>query len=567
MRFHARHLYRFVLVGGTLVALSCASGGAWAQQKGNNDQQSAQAQAQDQGELQGQGFHSDDWAALDQLLDAHPDIAEALQANPDLIYDAGFLGQHSDLKDFCDAHPGIQQDINGNQVQFRDWFRIRRELRIMDQFLSTHPEVEQQLEANPQLVDNQKFLQDHPELRDFLNSHPEVKQAFDRNPVVFMRLETHFQIFLRDRFALQAVAQFFDSHPEVEKQLAANPKLIDERSYLADHPELQDFLKNHPEIQQVFDSNPTQFMSMEIRFQGGPGVVAMDEFLETHPDVAKQLEANPSLVNNPRYLNDHPELRNFLNSHPQVREAFTQNPWIFFHGRGRFQANGQPDVATMDAYLDKHHDEARDLDAYPARINDSDYLAHHKDLEAFLKKHPDVRTQFTQNPSAFMRQESQFDACAQMDDFLDAHKNIGKDLDQNPGSVKDSSYLDHHKDLKSFLAKNPGVSDQIMDNPGAFIGNEKRFEANRQMDAYLTNHKGVAKDLQKNPNNVKDTAYLDHHKDLKELMDKNPDLAQEAENNPSAFMQEQTKFHEEYKSEQIQQKTKVEDRASLHSSP
>jgi hypothetical protein len=56
-----------------------------------------------------------------------------------------------------------------------------------------------------------------------------------------------------------------------------------------------------------------------------------------------------------------------------------------------------------------------------------------------------------------------------MDDFLDGHKSIGKDLDQNPASVKDADYLDHHKDLKNFLAENPGVSDQFQDNPGAFM--------------------------------------------------------------------------------------------------
>jgi hypothetical protein len=560
MRFHARHLYHFVLTAGTLVALSCAPSGAWAQQTGASDSPqfsaSAHFQMQDQGEWQ--GTHWDDWVALDQFLDAHPDIDAALRANPDLIYDANFMGQHGDFRSFCDDHPGIGQDVR-NHPEFRDWFRFRREIGTMDRyFFSLHPEVEKELEANPKLIDDQNYLNDHPELQEFLNSHPEIRQAFDRNPVAFMNVATRIQFWMRDRFALMRMRQFFDSHPDIEKELAANPKLIDDQAYLKNRPELQDFLNSHAEVGQAFDRNPDMFMAMELRLQGGANVALMDQFLRAHPEIARQLEANPSLLTNVKYLNHHPELRNFLNNNPQIREAFVQNPSIFFNGGGQFRAGANgTDVVTMDAYLDKHRDVARDLNAYPERINDSDYLAHHKDLEAFLKKHPDVRDEFTHNPSVFMHQESTFDACAQMDDFLNNHRSVAKDLDTNPNNVKDDSYLDHHKDLKGFLAKNPGVSDQFHGNPSGFMDQERKFEANRQFDVYLSAHKSVAKDLQKNPDQVKDAKYLDHHKDLKELMDKHPELAEAANTNPSAFMQEQMQFQEQYKNQH-----KLEQRAT-----
>ncbi|MGB6075938.1 MAG: hypothetical protein WBG29_09905 [Candidatus Acidiferrales bacterium] len=573
MRSHARRLQRFVLAGGTLLALGCAPR-AWAQQSGNpNNQASTQSQVQGQmqgqGQFQAQGVHWDDWVAFNQFLDAHPGIEQALRANPDLIYDQGFLGKNGDLNDFCNAHPGLRQDMDANRAQFRDWFRNLRELAAMGKFLDSHPDITKQLEANPSLIDNKSYLQNHTQLQEFLSSHPQVEEAADRNPTRFMNLETRLQAGISDRFAVMAMGQFFDSHADIEKQLQSNPELINSQSFQQQHPGLQDFLNSHPQVQAQFDASPAVFMNAEIRFQGGPGVVAMDEFLSAHPEVTKQLEANPSLINNPKYLQNHPELRDVLNNNSQLREWFTQNPSNFLKVAYRDdglqgQGNGSADVATMDAYLDKHHDEARELNAYPARINDSDYLAHHKDLEAFLKKHPQVREEFTHNPSAFMYQESTFDACAQMDDFLGGHKSIGKDLDQNPASVKDANYLDHHKDLRNFLAKNPGVSDQFQDNPSAFMDREKRFEADREMDAYLSNHKNVSKDLQKNPDNVKDGNYLDHHKDLKELLDKNPELARAAESNPSGFMQEQMKFHEDYKNQHIQQRTTAEERASIH---
>jgi hypothetical protein len=591
MRLNARHLYRYVLVGGALVALSCVPSGAWAQQNGSNNPDPGQFTAQDQGQMQGE-FHWDDWVAFNQFLDAHPDIDAALRANPDLIYDTGFLAQHPDLGQFCQGHPGLQQDMNGNRDMFRHWFRLRRQLGDLSYFFEQHPDIEKQLEANPGLIDDKNFVQDHPALLDFLSSHPELTREFRQNPRLFMDIEIRFQIRLRDRTALFQMHNFFDEHPNIEKELAANPKLIDDQNYLQDHPVLQQFLNTHPDVRITFDQNPVLFMDIEANYRPGqyrwpyPGnghwgngypygnpsgnmrvdVASMDQFLSAHGEIAAQLQANPSLINNAKYLGSHPELRNFLNNNPQVRQAFTQNPSDFFNNlnQGQRAGNGTADVVTMDAYLDKHPDVARELEAYPARINDSDYLAHHKDLEGFLKKHPNVQQEFTQNPSAFMRQESAFDACAQMDDFLNAHKNIGKELDQNPASVKETAYLDQHKDLRSFLTKNPGVSDQMQSNPSGFMDQEKKFEANREMDSYLTNHKSVAKDLQKNPDDVKDAKYLDHHKDLKAVLIKNPELEQAANTSPSAFMQEQMKFHEDYKSQQIQQKTRVEQRATTH---
>lgn len=603
MRFNPKYFHRFVLIGGTLVALSCAPGGAWAQQ--NPSQGQAQLQTQGQAQFQGQDFHAADWAAFNEFLDAHPDVAEALRANPDLIYDQNFLGQHGELKGFCDAHPHLRQDMDADRPQYRNWFRYRREVRTMNQYFSTHLNILKQLEGDPKLVDDSNFLRDHSGLQDFLSSHPGVRQALDQNPALFMHLEARFQMDggagyrpVNDRGRnpnpdltrpeVASMDQFLDAHQDISKQLEANPSLITNPDFLRDHPQLQSFLNGHPRVQEEFAEAPNYFMNRENRYEGSPAdraadngdtrsrnpnpdltrpeVASMDQFLDAHQDISKQLEANPSLINNAKYLGDHPQLRDYLSAHAQVREEFTENPSYFMHRENQFDRaeNGQADVATMDEYLDKHPDVARELNAYPARINDSDYLAHHKDLDGFLKKHPNVREEFTHNPSAFMRQESAFDACAQMNDFLDRHKDVGKELSNNPERVKDAEFIDHHKDLKTFLTKNPGVSDQLQDNPNQFMDREKRFEADREMDQYLSNHKGVSKDLQKSPQQVKDANYLDHHKGLKELMDRNPELQQAAQADPSAFMQEQVKFHENYKNQHIAQKTKVEERANTH---
>lgn len=608
MRFNAKHLSRFVLVGGTLVALSCAPGIARAQ--GGS---ASRAAVQTEGQVQAQeNLRSSDWVAFDQFLDAHPDVAAALRENPDLINDEGFLEQHQQLRGFCDSHPRIRRDADADRGDFHDWFRFRSELGKMDQFLDTHRAIEQQLEVNPALAQDQNYLQNHPQLRDFLNNNPRLRDAFDRNPSHFMTLENRYENSWADRAQdatepgtrrmenpnpdltrgqVKTMDQFLDNYPNLERQIENNPSLLTDQNFLNANPDLRNFLNNNPKLRNEIVENPQYWAQREQRYENGAAdeaqdatdgavnrtentnpdltrgeVANMDQFLDSHPDIGKQLQSTPSLINNAKYLNDHPQLWAFLNNNPQVREEFTENPSDFMQRENRFEnhENESTNVATMDEYLDKHPGVARDLNAYPARINDSDYLSHHKNLEVFLKKHPEVREEFTSNPSAFMRQESAFDAYAEMDGFLGSHKRIREDLDRDPSNVKDNDYLNHHKDLKAFLSKDPGVSDQFEGNPRGFMNREQRFDADRDMDAYLSRHKSVAKDLKRNPDRVKDTKYLNHHKDLKGLMDKHPQLEEAANTNPSAFMQEQVKFHEEYRSQKVQEKTKVQERATVH---
>src|SRR5438128_11952214 len=44
----------------------------------------------------------------------------------------------------------------------------RQQVATFDQFLDSHPQIAQQLQANPSLVNNAEFLENHPLLQTFL---------------------------------------------------------------------------------------------------------------------------------------------------------------------------------------------------------------------------------------------------------------------------------------------------------------------------------------------------------------------------------------------------------------
>ena len=63
-----------------------------------------------------------------------------------------------------------------------------------------------------------------------------------------------------------------------------------------------------------------------------------DRFLDSHPQIRAELTQNPQLVNDPRYVQSHGELRDFLASHSGVREELREYPGAFMRKENREEA-------------------------------------------------------------------------------------------------------------------------------------------------------------------------------------------------------------------------------------
>jgi hypothetical protein len=223
----------------------------------------------------------------------------------------------------------------------------RREVADMNNFLDSHPEVAEQLRKDPSLIDNHRWVADHPALQDYLHTHPNVAEAFHTDPNLFMRDE--------DRYGRQDggngitrrevtdMGRFLDSHPEVAEQLRKDPSLIDNRQWVSEHPALQEYLKTHPDVSDEFRSNPVAFMRDEDRYQHQQGdhdqmgagnrdehnrgeLTNFGQFLGGHSNVAAELSNDPSLANNKEYRASHPELTDYLNAHPTVSQQLAADP-------------------------------------------------------------------------------------------------------------------------------------------------------------------------------------------------------------------------------------------------
>ncbi|HET9305337.1 MAG TPA: hemophore-related protein [Candidatus Sulfotelmatobacter sp.] len=395
----------------------------------------------------------------------------------------------------------------------------RQQLAAFDQFLDNHADLAQQIRSNPSLVNNEEFVESHPDLQSYLQQHPEVREELNQNPNAVMHQEQRFDR-REDRDAdrrqdrdngitrgeLSNMDSFLDSHPEIAEQLRKNPSLADNKEFVEDHPALQQFLAQHPGVREEIRNNPNVFMSREQRFdrrEDMNGVTRgelanMDRFMDSHPEIAEQLRKNPALVNNKDFVEDHPALQQFLAQHPGVREEVRDNPNGFMSREQGFdQREDDRDVtrrelANMDRFMDSHPEIAERLRKNPSLVNNKEFVEDHPALQQFLAQHPGVREQFTDNPNAFMRQEQRFDRredagmnhdrdvnrgeLSSFHEFLEGHSSVAAELSKKPSLATNEEYLENHSDLQTYLKNNPRVSEELRENPQSFVKSAQTFD-------------------------------------------------------------------------------------------
>jgi hypothetical protein len=323
------------------------------------------------------------------------------------------------------------------QTQDRD-DATRQQLTGFDQFLDSHPEVAEHLRKDPSLVNNQEFVEKHPDLQQYLQQHPEVREELSENPNAFMHQEERFdrREDRRDsdvtRTELANMDRFMDSHPEIAEQLRKDPSLVDDKTFVANHPALQQFLANHPGVREEYKEHPNAFMRDEERFDRREDrrdsdvtrveLANMDRFMDSHPEIAEQLRKDPSLVDDKKFVGNHPALQQFLAEHPGVREEYKEHPNAFMRdeerydrrhdshdssvGHGRDVTGGE--LASFNEFLEGHENIAGELSKNPSLATNKEYLEDHPALADYLKSHPQVHEELSENPQAFLQSTHQF---------------------------------------------------------------------------------------------------------------------------------------------------------------
>ena len=237
-----------------------------------------------------------------------------------------------------------------------------------------------------------------------------------------------------DRREVANFDQFLDSHREIAEQVRKDPSLLDNRTFVQNHPALETYLNDNPGVRDQLSQHANAFMRQEDAYDRSTNmrdrdanvnrdadrrdVANFDRFLDQHREIAEQVRKDPSRLDDRTFVQNHPALQSYLQDNPGVRDQLRQNPNAFMrqedaYNRGLNMRDHDPmhdHIADFGGFLNSHSDIQKDLSRNPANLKDHDYVQNHAQLDAYLNAHPDARAEMMANPQSFVHGALQYNA-------------------------------------------------------------------------------------------------------------------------------------------------------------
>ena len=311
------------------------------QDTNTNQQQTGQVNRQDN------GINHGDLVVFDRFLDSHPEIAQQVRKDPSLLDNRRWVHEHQALETFLQNHSQLRGAISSNPkafMQAEQRYDVREDARGTGQNAYS-PDRDRDAyndgDRNANTGDRDANVRD----RDANASNRDQNGAVNQDRDANASNRNQDADANRDRVShgdLVVFDHFLDRHPEIAEQLRKNPSLVDNRQFVQSHPALQNFLQDHSQLRGAISSNPSAFMYAENRYDNGGDrrgddyrgfdrshVDSFHDFMGQHREIARDISSNPDRVNDQRYVDNHPELKQYLSSNPGVRQDLSSNPQTF----------------------------------------------------------------------------------------------------------------------------------------------------------------------------------------------------------------------------------------------
>jgi len=149
-------------------------------------------------------YNNASWRFDHGYLSEHPEVAQQLASDPALADNPQFMANHPGLEQYLANHPQVRADLRqhpnmfmSREDQLNGWHEpynpnAPHPLANTDQYLDQRPEVAQQLNTNPRLIDNQQYVDNHPGLHEFLAKHPDAQRLWQSHPFRYENRENHY---------------------------------------------------------------------------------------------------------------------------------------------------------------------------------------------------------------------------------------------------------------------------------------------------------------------------------------------------------------------------------------
>jgi hypothetical protein len=176
-------------------------------------------------------------------------------------------------------------------------------------FLDENPDFARRYRGNPDIIRDPRVMDNQPGLREFFANNPDVRQYAYRSSGNFERTGSPAEKWNR----------FLARNPNFAERYRENPSIVNDENVLNEEPELRELFRTDPEVRRYASSERREMgradMDEDMTSTNGD----MSGFLATHPALARQLRERPGLINDPQFVQNHPNLDRYLRDHPNAR--------------------------------------------------------------------------------------------------------------------------------------------------------------------------------------------------------------------------------------------------------
>jgi hypothetical protein len=367
-------------------------------------------------------------ASFDGFLDSHKQISQELRGDPARIKDQQFLQKYPDLQAYLQQHPAVREELNENPSAFmyqENRFDQRQDSgnrndndnrdrdanRTTDRDNRNADRDRDNGQAARNQDDDRRAQSDRDANRTTDRDNRDARDA-DRDNRQVARNQDDDRRTQSDRDANGDRDRDRDNRNADRDANGDRDANRDRSDARADN---RDIDRNNSDRDRDRSSN--RQVGREGDATRGQ-LASFDQFLDHHREIAEQLHRDPSLLKNQQFVQNHPALQSYLQAHQGVREEIAENPNAFMRQENSFDRREDTFGKDMDGkdgfreYLGSHSDVAKQLHKKPELANDAKFLQKHPDFQEYLKAHPAVQTQLTQDPTNFMKSMQQPSASA-----------------------------------------------------------------------------------------------------------------------------------------------------------
>jgi hypothetical protein len=175
-------------------------------------------------------------------------------------------------------------------------------------FLRENPDFARRYRGNPDIIRDPRVMDDQPGLKEFFANNPDVRQYVHRSSGNFERAGSPAEKWNR----------FLNHNPNFAERYRENPSIVNDENVVNDEPELRELFRTDPEVRR-YAYNERQMRRSEMGNDMNSANGDMSGFLAAHPGLARQLRDRPGLINDPQFVQNHPNLDQYLRNHPNAR--------------------------------------------------------------------------------------------------------------------------------------------------------------------------------------------------------------------------------------------------------